>query len=184
LPTATATPAPTAAPTVAPTASPAGAGAAVPVPGTGGQTGAATTASAALTLSGLAVAPDASGANVFWVVSSGDNTVWRQPAKGDLKAITVGKAPAAIAVGSSGAWVANAGDGTVQRLNLQDGQPAGAPIRVGKNPRSLAIARDAAGNEAIWVANADDGTVQRIDAQSNTVGAPVTVGKGLDAVAV
>ena len=62
--------------------------------------------------------------------------------------------------------------GTVTRLDRRTGEPLGAPIRVGANPRQLAF-----GFGSVWVTNRDDNTVTRIDARTGrVVGSPIPVG--------
>jgi DNA-binding beta-propeller fold protein YncE len=78
-----------------------------------------------------------------------------------------------IAIGFGAAWVVNFDEeGTVTRLNVETGRMVGEPIRVGEEPKGVAV-----GADAVWVANSGDGTVSRIDPDSGeVVGEPIEVG--------
>jgi streptogramin lyase len=54
--------------------------------------------------------------------------------------------------------VTTAADDAVSRLDVQSGERAGGPIRVGPEPTAVAV-----GRSAVWVVNNGDGTVTRIE---------------------
>jgi tRNA A-37 threonylcarbamoyl transferase component Bud32 len=174
-PTATPIPAavigPTAPPPAAPTSAPA-----VP-PSGGGVPG-------GKNWDALAVGHDNNGNEIIWSANADDGVVRRINVQSRAQAlIPVGKDPTSLLVTDAAIWVANGGDAAVQRLDPQSGQPVGTPIAVGKNPTALTLVKDAAGKDVILVANSDDGTVQAIDPQTNQAQPPVTLAKGITAMA-
>jgi eukaryotic-like serine/threonine-protein kinase len=181
-PTATPIPAAVVAPTTAPVVVPPPPAAtpapALPPEGNGGATG-------GKDWDALAVGHDAAGNEVIWSANATDGVVRRINVQSRAQAaFPVGKAPSSLLVTDAAIWVANGGDGTVRRLDPQSGQPVGTPIAVGKNPTALAVAKNAAGKDVVFVASAGDGTVQGIDTQTNQAQPPLTVAKGITAMAV
>jgi DNA-binding beta-propeller fold protein YncE len=68
-----------------------------------------------------------------------------------------GGAAFAIALGFGSVWVTNYGRDTVTRLDATTGEPIGAPIPVGADPKGIAV-----GMGAVWVATAGACTLTRI----------------------
>jgi streptogramin lyase len=58
----------------------------------------------------------------------------------------VGGRPLDIAAGDDGVWVTSFTDGTVTRLDLRTGAVQGEPIKVGRQPRGVAV-----GEGSVWV---------------------------------
>ena len=78
------------------------------------------------------------------------------------------------------AFVINYHSATVTPVNLASKQ-AGAPIRVGKDPRAIAITPD---GRTAYVANSGSGTVTPINTTTGRAGRPIQVGRDPRAVAI
>ncbi len=82
------------------------------------------------------------------------------------------------------AYVTNNGPGTdnVSVIDTQAVKAIGSPIKVGTDPRAIAISPD---GKTAYVANADEGTVSVINTQINqVVGTPIKVGSDPRALAI
>jgi YVTN family beta-propeller protein len=112
-------------------------------------------------------------ADLVWVVSSGDSTVYRFDPQtfraGDIGDTNVGRGSTAIAYGFGAAWVASSGDDLVMRVHASTN--SAVPVAVGEEPVAVA-----AGAGAVWVANAGDGTVSRIDPGTRTAVEAIDLG--------
>ena len=96
-----------------------------------------------------------------------------------------GAAPLTAAVNQSAersavAWVANYASGTVTPVSLHT-RKAGPPVRVGAEPRALAVTPD---GRTVYVANSGSGTVTPINTVTDRPGGPIRVGGNPWAVAV
>ena len=96
-----------------------------------------------------------------------------------------GAAPLTAAVNQSAersavAWVANYASGTVTPVSLHT-RKAGQPVRVGAEPRALAVTPD---GRTVYVANSGSGTVTPINTVTDRPGGPIRVGTDPWAVAV
>ena len=107
------------------------------------------------------------GEGAVWALSSTSGTDPRagtsqklnriDPAKGEVSGDPVGVRGAVdVAAGFDLVWVAT-NQGTVLRINPKTGTEVGDPIRVGRQPSSIAV-----GEGAVWVADAGDGSVTEI----------------------
>jgi streptogramin lyase len=93
--------------------------------------------------------------------------------------LTVGREPSALAVTRTAVWVADKRSGTVLRVD-PDRHTIRARVPVGRRP--LAVAAD---DRVVWVLNGGDRSLTRIDPRSDeTVGAPVSLGKELQDIAL
>jgi YVTN family beta-propeller protein len=78
------------------------------------------------------------------------------------------------------AFVVNYGSGTVTPVDLAS-KRAGAPIKVGKGPRAIAITP---GGRTAYVANSGSGTVTPISTTTGRAGRPIRVGRDPRAIAI
>jgi len=78
------------------------------------------------------------------------------------------------------AFVVNYGSGTVTPVDLAS-KRAGAPIKVGKGPRAIAITL---GGRTAYVANSGSGTVTPISTVTGRAGRPIRVGRDPRAIAI
>ena len=78
------------------------------------------------------------------------------------------------------AFVVNYGSGTVTPVDLAS-KRAGAPIKVGKGPRAIAITP---GGRTAYVANSGSGTVTPISTVTGRAGRPIRVGRDPRAIAI
>jgi YVTN family beta-propeller protein len=102
------------------------------------------------------------GDGSFWVVNSGENTVFRYSLATGRQVgepIPVGAGPAGVAVGGGKVWVTGSTDGTLTRYDPRTGSQE--TRNVGQEPQGVAF-----GAGAAWVANSGDGTISRVDAQT------------------
>ena len=96
-----------------------------------------------------------------------------------VRTLRVGPQPAAVAAGAGAVWVADSRTDSVDRVDA-DGRHIVARIPVGAAPGHIAAGRD-----VVWVANLGDQTLTRIDPSTNrVVGAPVSLGKDIDDIAL
>ena len=112
---------------------------------------------------------------------SGNAASSKGPPVGTIEArVSVGDSPAGVGLEGDSAWVANEGDGTVTRIDLKTRRTRGDPIKVGKNPRTVATG----GGGNVWVANFGSASVSRLNAASGRVQQTIPVGRGPIDIAV
>ena len=97
--------------------------------------------------------------DAIWVANAGsDSVVPIDIASGRVGAsVDVGPSPYFIATDDSSLFVSNGAGNTVSVLDADTGEPAGEPIRVGDQPRGVAVTP-----EGVWVASRTENSVSRI----------------------
>lgn len=121
----------------------------------------------------------------IWAISRPDSRLVRVNARPPHRAgrVKADRAAASVAVGLGAVWVTNTRGGTVSRFHGRTGRRLGAPVKVGREPVSIARGRG-----MMWVVAAGDRRLVALDRRGRVrsrvklAASPIDVAAGLGAV--